>query len=501
MKPTENATTVLRPITYYDPLRKIHLNPDDRDSVETAIAIQEGRELKPGYTEDPFEPLLQVDQAFLEDNPFAQELVEMAREIQDGLGNEQDWIESLDSYTKHLKHRLFSWYEVALYAYKVKIQAAYRKQFRSFREWCQQALGCTVAAINTKIRAARALSTLIALGFTRLPQSASVAHELSRLQPDEMEIAWHRITEKWADHEIKAITIAQFLSDFTEEELPKFKRTEIDYPLYLKLHEAAAAGGTTPKQLLKNILTQYLGEDDECLPIPTETNEALPIEPVATGNPQGEDLPSNSVPHQTRGPVYGSNLDAQKPAVEQGPVLPTLEKSESLESVAAFNKGVYLATRQITQKVMATQVRNFLSDAPWGELARELGKEPREVFGQFKTYLVQSAKASGKDPDHSENFAQFIANGIFRNPGSELNCNYWIEFKSSFEKGMTPPVKNTSTSNEWVRLAKALGYISKFNPETNTVIVPGENRPIPIEKVKARHSLDYLKKCMERSKQ
>ena len=121
-----NATITppLRPVTYYDPLRKAHLSPEDKDSVNAnrAIAVQEGRELKPGFVEDPFEPLLQVDQDLLEENPFAQELVEFAREIQDDLGNEHDWIEGLDRHTNHLKHRQLSWYEIALYAYKIKIQ-------------------------------------------------------------------------------------------------------------------------------------------------------------------------------------------------------------------------------------------------------------------------------------------------------------------------------------------------------------------------------------------
>lgn len=490
--------TELRPITYYDPLKPSHLAPDDRDSVETAIAVQEGRELKPGYTEDPFEPLLQVDWELLEENPFAKELASLALEIQNELGNEHDWIANLGNHGQHIKNRLFSWYEVALYAFKVKIQKAYRKEHRSFRDWCQTALGCTVAAINAKIRAARALSHLIAQGFTRLPQSATVAHELAKLTPDEMAIAWARITQQFADHEIKATTIVEFLSDPLTKEQPQFKKANIDFSLYQKLRETAATGGISPQKLLNQILASYF--DDERLPISEETLPPVPSEPVADGNPEGQHLSQSHLSDQAPGTVYGGDLDAQIPSPEQGPVPSNPEESRPFESVAANNLAVYQARRQLAQEVIRQTTRNFLTDAPWGELAQELGKEPKEVFGQFKKYLVETARNDGKDPDHSENWAQFISNNLFKNPGSELNCKYWEEFATHARQGTTPTVKAANSNNEWVRLAKSLGYISKFNPETNTVIVPGEGQK-PLETVQKRYSLDYLKKTMERNKQ
>jgi hypothetical protein len=496
---TTTISPTRRPTTYYDPIRKSHLAPEDKGSVTVAIAIQEGRELKPGYTEDPFEPLLQVDPDLLEENPFAQELVELAREIQNDLGNEFDWIESLDTTSKHLKHRLLSWYEIALYAYKVKIQNAYRKQYKSFREWCQQALGCTVAAINVKIRAARALSTLIAQGFTRLPQSAAVAHELAKLQPDELAITWARITHQFADHEIKAITIVEFLTDPLTKEQPQFKKANVDFTLYQQLRETAAQAGVSPQKFLNQILADYF-KTDERLPILTETETPLPTEPMGTGNKEGENEPPDPLPEETRGPVYGSDSNAQIATLEQGSLLQPIEKSESFELIAQANRIAYESRKQLAQAIVKEQTRNFLIDAPWGELAQELGKEPKEIFGKFKTYLVQIAKATGKTPDHAESWAGVVANGLFKNPGSELNCKYWEEFKTQLLKGETPTVKSAiASAHEWAKLAKELGYISKFNPETNTAKVPGEGEQ-PVEIVQKRYSLDYLKKCMERTK-
>jgi hypothetical protein len=96
--------------------------------------------------------------------------------------------------------------------------------------------------------------------------------------------------------------------------------------------------------------------------------------------------------------------------------------------------------RQIAREVIkvSRQInapKNFITDAPWGRLADEVGKDPLGVWQAFEQFIL--AKHSDKrDP---ANYCSVIANKLYENVGSELNCKEWLEFADYFRKNLSAP--------------------------------------------------------------
>lgn len=115
------------------------------------------------------------------------------------------------------------------------------------------------------------------------------------------------------------------------------------------------------------------------------------------------------------------------------------EKVDAVERMPAdpFYTG---QARQIAREIVKTQrqfqtPRNFITDAPWGRLAEEIGKDATGVWEKFKAYLEQKYS----DKQNPENYCSVIASKLWENPGSELNSKDWIEFADYFRKNLTAP--------------------------------------------------------------
>ncbi len=276
------------------------------------LPIQEDAELKPGYCLNPFEPL------WLGSSPgegIGADLYAIARKIDDDR-NDFDWLSDFDEETAKIKQSLFAWYEIALKTWKIKLFKAWKGQFTSFREWCETALGCTVASINSKIRAARVLSQLIGLGFERIPASPSVALELSKVDWETLGDTWRDICDRYADHEITAEKVASVMADPLGEK-PKLKQIRIPAEQWEQLRGVAAAGGLSPSRLLQKLLADYLGESDGTEAIAERISTAEPDqknsegEPVGDHNPQGQDDAPDLLPDDSNGKTHGNDPDAQ----------------------------------------------------------------------------------------------------------------------------------------------------------------------------------------------
>lgn len=111
---------------------------------------------------------------------------------------------------------------------------------------------------------------------------------------------------------------------------------------------------------------------------------------------------------------------------------------DDVEKVDPFYTG---QARQIAREVVkvSRQInapKNFVTDAPWGRLADELGKDPLMVWKSFENFML-AANADKKDPIA---YCGKIANSLYQNPGSELACKPWLEFAAHFRKnGSAPP--------------------------------------------------------------
>ena len=115
------------------------------------------------------------------------------------------------------------------------------------------------------------------------------------------------------------------------------------------------------------------------------------------------------------------------------------EKVDAVERMHAdpFYTG---RARQIAREIVKTQrqfqtPRNFITDAPWGRLAEEIGKDATHLFQEFERFLM--ARYSDKsDPD---SYAKKICSSLYEKPGSELACKPWIEFADYFRENLSAP--------------------------------------------------------------
>jgi hypothetical protein len=165
----------------------------------------------PGHCLNPFTPLWS-GQRPAEELSLAGSLYYRAREIdEDGLDG--DYIEQLGDIATGIKIKICSWYEIGLKAWKIKLYKAWRKEYRSFKEFCETAIGRSSGAVNAWIRSARTMSQLIAMGFERLPLSASIALELSRFDAGDLSDAWIALCHEFSDHEMTLEKIKGFLAD------------------------------------------------------------------------------------------------------------------------------------------------------------------------------------------------------------------------------------------------------------------------------------------------
>jgi hypothetical protein len=274
--------------------------------MNTTTLTQEEIALDLGHCLDPLSPLW--ESGIQPDRGIAARLFAIAQEV-DEVGQEFDWMDDLPQHTEDIQNGLFAWYAVAIKSWKIKLFKAYKGTFKSFQQFCEVALGCSSAAINTKIRAARVLSQLISLGFERLPQSPSVCIELVKLGWESLADTWRDILMKFSDHEITAEKVRNMIEDPLEKR-PQTKTVRIPIKEWHLIEEQAAIAGMKPNHFLYSLLENSLGgqSDDgirviEQLENPSK-EEWLDIEPE-----EGIDLPSSDLPEQGDWPIQCDHPD------------------------------------------------------------------------------------------------------------------------------------------------------------------------------------------------
>lgn len=99
--------------------------------------------------------------------------------------------------------------------------------------------------------------------------------------------------------------------------------------------------------------------------------------------------------------------------------------------------------KQIAKEVVKVQrkfegPKNFITDAPWGRLADELGKSGVSIHKEFEKYLI-AIHSDKKDP---EAYAGKICRSLWEIPGSELACKPWKKFAEHYRQNQcAPPIE------------------------------------------------------------
>lgn len=163
------------------------------------------------------------------------------------------------------------------------------------------------------------------------------------------------------------------------------------------------------------------------------------FEPMEATNKDG-DTAQTSLAHSAK-------LECTNPP---NSLLYTENTSETTTPRAAEKKAVVVGAesdpfytgqaRQIAREVVkvSRQInapKNFITDSPWGKLADEIGKNPQSVWEQFQQFMI----GRHGDKQNPANYVGRICSSIYQNPGSELNCQEWLEFSDYFRKNLSAP--------------------------------------------------------------
>jgi DNA-binding transcriptional MerR regulator len=291
--------------------------------------IQEEIELKPGRLLNPIEPLWLGEEP--QTGTLAWRLYQKGRSV-DNYGNEHDWIGDIEEKTQEIEDSLFSWYEIGLKAWKIKLCLAWRNIAKSFRQFCEDYLGVTASAINNKIRATRVVSQLISLGFQRLPQSQSVAHELCSLPLSLLDLTWQKIIELYQDHEITLEKVKAMIPGTPKE--PETRSMRISVDLYESLREFAARAQQSPTRFLNGLISHYIGQnnDDDRISAPEEDQSSSQGSGLEGGNKEGRDYPPETISHEAEPATEDCDPDDQGQGSEPGGVQPNNSRSTDQKS-------------------------------------------------------------------------------------------------------------------------------------------------------------------------
>lgn len=250
-------------------------------TMTTTTITQEGFDVKSGYCLDPFMPLLGSNPA----EGLPNELYWLARDV-DEFGQKADFQAHLDKIAHDIKTRVLAWYEIGLKAWKIKLYKAWEKKYPSFKDFCERSLGRTAATINNWIRSARVVSQLIAMEFTRLPMSAAVAMELSKVEEGSLCDVWRDLCDRYQDHEITLENVKSHMANPNTE--PQWKTLRLSREAWDAIRAKAAEAGMTPTKFLE----QFFGGHPE--PIKKDDDAQVSEDEEVTLYPDSEDHPDAS---------------------------------------------------------------------------------------------------------------------------------------------------------------------------------------------------------------
>ena len=91
--------------------------------------------------------------------------------------------------------------------------------------------------------------------------------------------------------------------------------------------------------------------------------------------------------------------------------------------------------REVAKQTKQPATKNFLTDSPWGELARELDQDPKVVWEEFDKFML-AVHSDKKDP---EAYVGKVLSSLFQNPGTELANKHWVQFAKHFRKNLSAP--------------------------------------------------------------
>lgn len=279
---------------------------------------QEGFEMKPGYCLNPFDPLFSCEEP---EGDTAMDLYYFAHNL-DAEGAKGDFQHNLEHWSREIRRNSMSWFKTALIAWKVKLMRAREPLYSSHREWCEVALGKSAATINNYIRAARAVSILIAAGFTSLPQLCAVALELSKLSEDRMIETWREVCDRYPEHQINLEKIRMTLGDPMGEK-PKTKGARLSMDRADFIQAKAAEAGISFSLMLDRMIDSFMVEGEK----PEEKEHPIDVPDVFSA-PLSPELDNSFTDDLADEDDPGDYIDVEPPKIDPDYEPPYIKREE-----------------------------------------------------------------------------------------------------------------------------------------------------------------------------
>lgn len=172
----------------------------------------------------------------------------------------------LKEITEHIREGFLGYVKAGICLEKVQYLKLWKQKFRSFKEYCESALGKTLSYAKRIIEAARVTEQLILGGFQILPVCEAQARPLVKFMS--VDRAGHsELAEKWQqvlDASGGKIT-AELVKAVVDGEATKLetKSIRIERDIYDALEAKAKMAGLSPQQLLKKLVEGHIPDELE----------------------------------------------------------------------------------------------------------------------------------------------------------------------------------------------------------------------------------------------
>ncbi len=227
-----------------------------------------------GFVSNPFAPLYQQPDEELSEDLSVQLILDYANELDDKIAGDLD----LGGVINEIKNNTLSFVRTGLLAFKVKVLKLYREGYRTFKDFCEQALGLTHWQINRTIEAARVVIELAQNGFDVLPKNEAQARPLTKFTLAELCANWQTIVDTIPEYKITNSTINKVLGGET-----KTLSIRLSKELYKRIKDRALELGVSVEELLESLL------GDEVTPASEEQIVAWEEDLERLTNEEGEE--------------------------------------------------------------------------------------------------------------------------------------------------------------------------------------------------------------------
>ncbi len=266
-----------------------------------------------GFVSDPFAPLYQQPDEELSEDLSVQLILDYANELDDKIAGDFD----LGVVINEIKNNTLSFVRTGLLAFKVKVLKLYREGYRTFKDFCEQAIGITHWQVNRTIEAARVVIELAQNGFKILPKNEAQARPLAKFTGADLLANWQTVLDTTKEYKITGSRIAETLGmDVTS------KLLRLPPEVYYELQTQALSEGMSVAELLKAILAQRKEveePDEQQLQAWQQDLDTLVAEEEPKSVPIGKVSAPKSEPIGT---VTPDDILASEPLTEQTPAEP-----------------------------------------------------------------------------------------------------------------------------------------------------------------------------------